>query len=742
MNTYLDLCSAASPLLESMLPPNTVQRPCGDIASGHFSRYQDWNDAFAAYFFRAEYSGRPVYLQVDSETLREVGGFLGIPAGQAEDAFLAAIRFRVDFRKAHPFAIIESETRKWRKSANRASQLPPFIALLGACVLAASRMQRDEARGIASTNYYERLNEILGSPREGRPPDFDNITEYWEELCLWLDEDNRGRRGFCTARSVGGFRYIGWPLSQSLLREADRQRLPEFFRAARIAPRSEIDPDDVLGPLTRWCQQLSCPLPQRTKQLITSGSADSRKQIASIVAAEARLWGGEEEEAAGRLSAPIVLRIDPRKGGRLIEIQFFPRRPPSFPEGKFVAGRQSFTLTGVKGGEWYEPLPPDCLNLSQVLNCGLELHQGSFTLRWEAQPVIVAVLDSVELGGFASRPQVLLGQPCVVLCRDEFAGDVQRLLQRHAAPGWRQATGSAGLPPGWKAFLSVALSSRPKMAGEALQPLVPSRPVSVSLEGGLRLDRQVWLAGAEPVVHVSRESTDNIAVAIDDQLIAHRAELSFRIDLANLHLEPGAHELSVATRVRRFQTVRSGDFQHRHLVSGQRPLLGNRLVRDGARYLATYPSPATIPSQEPVPGELWVIGAELRALTEDLPERLPQPVTLDAGSRRYYLLGPRPGMVIEYRDPSAPEFACLRPRRSGPAFTATPPFPAIWVVRVSWKGRSSVRRIGPPRQPEGSPWPGGDIALWRRLIVKRYQNSPQGADGELWAAYATQARAF
>jgi hypothetical protein len=701
-------------------------------------RYPDWNHALASHFFNVERAARPVYLQADAETLQVVGVSFGVEPDQAEDAFLVAVRSRVDFRSSHPFAFVAGETRRWRASPNRAMEEPPFIALLAACVLAASQMERDDQRHIASTNYYARLNAILGSGRDGQPPDFDEITEYWDALRVWLDDDNRGRRGFCTARSAGGFRYIGWPLSQCLLREADRRRLPEFFRAAYIAPGSDLDASDVLGPLTRWCQQASCPLPERTKQLIVNGSLDTRTQIAALVAAEAGLWSGEVEDGTGRRSAQIMLQIDPRKGGRVIEIRLFPPRPPGFPEGEFAGGRQRFTLIDAGVDGWYEPLPPGDVDLAQVLDRGLELRHDGFALRWEAQPVIVAARDEVELGGFVSRPQARLGEKCAVLCRAELAGDVERLLRQHAVSGWRSATGSAGLPPGWGAFLDVELASR-ALTAATLRPLIPSQQTSISLEGGLRLDRQTWLAGAEPVVRVARDSPAAVPVEIDGRTVARRSEPFFRIDLARLQLPPGRHQLSVAGRVRRFETVRSGDFQRLHVAPS--PVLGHRLVRDGDRYLATYPSPAAVPLEGPAPGELWIIGAELRAQPDDLPERLPQPVTLPAGARRYYLLGPRPGMVIACRDPSAPEFACFRSQRPGPPFTVVPPFPAVWTVRVSWGGTFSLRRIGPPVPPEASPWPAGDIGLWRRLVVRRYQRMPRGADGALWAAYVAQANA-
>jgi hypothetical protein len=70
---------------------------------------------------------------------------------------------------------------EWRR--NGASGPPPYIALLALCVLAASRMAREQVKGIERTAYYPQLNPLLNRPQfGGMPPGFEQVDESLEGL--------------------------------------------------------------------------------------------------------------------------------------------------------------------------------------------------------------------------------------------------------------------------------------------------------------------------------------------------------------------------------------------------------------------------------------------------------------------------------------------------------------------------------------------------------------------------------
>ena len=89
----------------------------------------------ATQFFRPEYRGRPVFLQVDTGTLRLIGSGLGVNEEEAEQSFIRALRGQLAVASNTPFSPLEPRIASWWRSHDRKSKTPPFLALLGLCVL-------------------------------------------------------------------------------------------------------------------------------------------------------------------------------------------------------------------------------------------------------------------------------------------------------------------------------------------------------------------------------------------------------------------------------------------------------------------------------------------------------------------------------------------------------------------------------------------------------------------------------
>jgi len=161
-------------------------------------------------------------------------------------------------------------------------------------------MHRDDKLGVASHNYYVQLNKLLGRPGRGMPPGFEQLDEYWQHLRSWLNDELRGHIGICTAGPIGRWSHIGYPISQCLLRKADREKLPDFFKYARLTPGAQVDGQDLIRSLIQWCGETSCRFPERIRQMIRNGSEEIVKQIATIVAEEAAHWDGEFPDRTDR----------------------------------------------------------------------------------------------------------------------------------------------------------------------------------------------------------------------------------------------------------------------------------------------------------------------------------------------------------------------------------------------------------------------------------------------------------
>jgi hypothetical protein len=182
--------------------------------------YDQWNDAIIEYFTSNVEPGAPVFLSLDDEVV----GTINVGSERSDDAavqdFVDAVRGqwvkgrRVDLGLA---------ARKDRKG------VPRCAGFLAAMVLAASRMAVDDDQMIDDSNYFARLREILGIEGLGRPQGLlpAGIEEgMWLTWSKWL----RGSGLVSTAvKGEGPWAFISYPISQTILREGDKQRLTTVF---------------------------------------------------------------------------------------------------------------------------------------------------------------------------------------------------------------------------------------------------------------------------------------------------------------------------------------------------------------------------------------------------------------------------------------------------------------------------------------------------------------------------------
>jgi hypothetical protein len=184
--------------------------------------YEDWNTAIASYFLSGVPRGSRVYLGVDDEALNYIGRCysLALEGGSWSQDFRKAIRQRV----VRGTTLDLSSLREFDSAG-----LPKCVVFFGAMVLAAYSMAEGEA--IDQNNYFRRFREILELPtsEEDRPSGLDIgiEEEFWLRWKRWLNS-----QGFLSSasRGEGSTTYIQYPISQSLLRVADKGRLRNLFQ--------------------------------------------------------------------------------------------------------------------------------------------------------------------------------------------------------------------------------------------------------------------------------------------------------------------------------------------------------------------------------------------------------------------------------------------------------------------------------------------------------------------------------
>lgn len=675
--------------------------------------YEAWNQVLADRFYRPDSSGRPVYLSVDDEELEGLAPVVGLEPQRASESFVAAVR--QEFSSSSFYGLYGRffrAAREWR-DAGVEQRPPPYLGLHALAVLAGSRMAHDENAGVASHNYYARYNELIGRDvADGRPPGFEELGKLWEDLGHWLEVDCQGRRGRSTIRTHPTLAHIGFPISQCLLREADRRRLTEFFRSVGLEPGDEITGEELFTYLRNWATP-GCALSAPAARVIREASPEVASEISQIVRGEFEGWQGEVLDERGRSRSEIALTLEIRQGGHLLTARFWPRRPNGFPQELAVhlpSGR-SIPLRAMMDG-WYEPLSIDVRG--KELDRGLLLESDGYSFAY-ANSHVVPLRASEELGRWVSVPQVRAVEPHCVLVHASVLEDVRRFLTGYAESGWRELPASGGLPAGWRVFSQVQITSPAYPTQDHLHRLVPRFGTASSFEGGLKITSGQYLVGGEPDLWVTVAEGDETSVEIDGE----PAELGHRVvclRLAEMGLPAGPHHIRVGGLTRRFTTF---DGLPTPAPSGTGSL--GHVLRRGRTYMPDVAGAQPFPSDATSRGTVRVSGARAIASPADLPEPVHPPILLPAGFKRYTILGRAPGEVFEPTDPGRPAWLDVVGLDDQYQFFDVDqplPFDAQWLM-IEGVAEIRIRALQrPPAPPAPEVASDAKLARWCEVITR------------------------
>jgi hypothetical protein len=698
--------------------------------------YRRWNAALAAEYFRAEDAGRPTYLAVDDEELEELAAKVGVDRSHAVQDFINAVRHEV-WRAGDPFRLMIRERITWRSTEDG---LPPYVAVLGICVLAASRMARDADAGVWSNDYYSQLNPILGRERHGgRPPNFERLHLLWDDLTQWLERDLAGQRGTSTVQTHDVFRHIGYPISQCLLRANDRRVLPDFFRAVGLEPGDEVSGERLFAMLRAWARPGSS-LTGHGQRVVASAAGSSEQALAEMLSREFAHWDGELRDERGRRRADIAVFAESLAGGRRIELRLYATRPDGFPDGPWVlpSGR-TLELTSAGHG-WYGRLPLKAT--AEHLREGLRLTSNGFALALEGADAIPMRASFLPEAGWLSARQATALEEHLVLVHATAEPALRAFLEQHAEPGWSLSRVPGDLPPGWLAARRVRISSPPNGVPPSLRRLVPRINTAMRLEGGLPLARRIglYLRGGEPDLWVNIENPDGSSIRIDDADQQLKPGIA-KFPLSALELEPGPHTVSAPGETRRFTSIET----YGRPVPNGAETLGHVLERQ-SEYLPLSATAVEVGSEVPT-GRIIICGAHVRGGTPDLPTSSYAPVVLRSGYTRYTLLGATPGDLDIVNPPVTPGWTTrLRPTPTMQFFEYSADYPIQLVIYEGAEGsklRPAQREVASPLSRAH-----GDnsaaIDDWAHTIVSASDAGVQvpGQLAEVWDAYVQLALAL
>lgn len=541
------------------------------VSRADWQEYVRWNDVVADVLCPERDEATPSYLDVEDSKIAEIGERLNIDADSVVDQLVEVVGRTIDDDSyANGFAQHLERVRVWRE--RKRTDIYPAVATLAVFSLAAERMAAGS--GMSANNYYGRLADLLGRDKERLMRSYMSVAEpLWAGLNLWL-ATLAGRRGTPTAFALGK-RFIGLPLSQALVREADRRKLAGFFAEFDFAPRSEVPGAELEPILGAWLSDEQRRASHLGKLWTKS---ELRTRVAGVASVELQSWNGVDESAEpgagtrGRAMLGLQFRAFPKR--RMLVFPYF-----FLPE----PGTARDATLGTPGGDRrvaLVPSPdlqgamvlddPELIGPAQYLDGVLQVTDdlGGAVVH---PPRAVLVLRKDDLSGiWLETRQVLMGDDVVVLAADRTVDRVHTLLGEIARPGWTEDTSRSGLPEGWTLFEKVEVFGRPSAATKDLNQdfhaLVPLTSSQLKLTGGFALpgaSRSRWHSDRAPEV---RAMHDGGAFTVrlldlelgtegpDDQVLdswSDNGTGSVLVDLATQELQDGHYALEMhdGTRV-------------------------------------------------------------------------------------------------------------------------------------------------------------------------------------------------
>ena len=510
--------------------------------------YEDWNQALKRYFTEGVPGGTRIFLSIDDDVLIEIGGNLAVgePNGALEAAATQrsnttagpeSVRGEVVEQSGIAGFCLAVRRRVWHGDRIDTSEIigrqadgaPLALGFLCAMVLAASRMAEEEE--ISQLNYFARLRGVLDIPHgQGRPRGLPHGTEepLWLEWNRWVLEDGllpTARRG------EGPTRYIQYPISQALLRGADKARLRGLFAARRW--RTDWDAESLFSQVRQDAVQLTRHLRELLSTTERSEALmDAIHDVYEVWREDPTSDSASTRVHASRLFAGIYRVEDPIHGE--VAYHLYPRmaRGRTLSDVRVGQPDGARTLTEERRG-WYLPLSP--VTREELENGAHYPVEQSSDLEWLILPprdfwILLPDADAPGSGVFASWGSPPLGVPFILLCKSELVTQLTHLRDE----GLVEWTGSpeAALDGSWvelRDCMAVSGSWAGVFieSGELFDALRPSVSINLVPSGGLRIpDPSTWIDRYGPQITVYSVTTDEVEISVrrivDDSVVWER----------------------------------------------------------------------------------------------------------------------------------------------------------------------------------------------------------------------------
>ncbi len=469
--------------------------------------YDEWNQALIDYAITGKQRGTTVFLSIDDDIIVQIAGQGSEPDSKPREDFFEAIRRRVVRGKRIHLASIHGRY---------ASGEPVGVAFLAAMVIAASRMAEEEdddgEEARASNDYFTRLREVLKIPGHGRPQGMKAGAEepLWREWSQWLVE--QGFLPSAKSRGEGSTKFISYPISQALLRGADKDRLRRLF--------DEKDwPEDWDAETLIVYVQREAPYLTKHLQKLLSSEHERFQAVTEAIYEVYEDWESgaytsrrQTGQSVNRHLLAGLIRSENVITGN-VTYRLYPRQAAKRQVNRIqvVLPAGSAALSRERPG-WYTPTSTYQIteqDLEQGVRFDIEYPTNLDKLLLPARQFWVLIPDpeDLESGAYASWGSPPLGTPFMLLCRRELLPQLEHLREERliewqddpqdlfGAGNWIEINQCMVISESWG---GVQIENQ-----DLHDRLRPNESVYISLSGGLRApDTSGWMEGYGPEITV------------------------------------------------------------------------------------------------------------------------------------------------------------------------------------------------------------------------------------------------
>jgi len=475
------------------------------------TNYTDWNTAIAHYFTQNVPKGTKIYLSLDDDILVKIGSNFAeeCTASSWVENFCSVVRRKVVQDKRVELGAI---------SGFDSSGYPRGVAFLGIMVLAANRMEEDEE--VSQTNYFTRLRQILDLPEDGqsRPRGLRTVDGSAPEVELWTMWNQwLLKQGFIPTAQEGTTeptKYTNYTISQSLLRNADKDKLRRIFSDNRWQAGWDEQTlfTKVANEYSRFSQHLRNLLDDRSRYEPLAQAIHETYLDWLEDGCPDTLSGGTRRREVSRQLYAGIYRTEDFLGN--IEYYLYPKqqRGQSLSSLEVQCKGNSYPLREDRAG-WYLPVG-ESLSRQEISEGGIYQINPSTQIEKLILPkrdfwILVPDPDNPESSVYASWSSPKLGEQFIILFRESLFTDLQRLRDENLIEwegdrenkcqvfgdksSWYEIYQCQVLSQAWD---GVFLQSQ-----ELKDALQPTTKLSISLSGGLRVpSSNAWIFDHPPQI--------------------------------------------------------------------------------------------------------------------------------------------------------------------------------------------------------------------------------------------------